>query len=164
MVGWAGWPVGRVRRAYMVREVEAERDHRTSQAAASPPHPIDPHRPRQIDEKAVQTPFAEGRAVTLTFPAASAPERVVFVLKELSPEKWINNGSQFLAQLKPPELGHLLEKVLSIEGGSDHWSLLNRFNLAVELLEPMDAAGGWWWGFGGVFEGRSGVGSMHGKC
>jgi hypothetical protein len=69
-----------------------------------------------VDAKAVQTPFVDGRTVSLRFPADRAPERVVFVLKELSPENWINNGSQFTAQIKPPDAGKLLEKVLSLEG------------------------------------------------
>ncbi|KAI8469254.1 MAG: glutathione synthetase ATP-binding domain-like protein [Monoraphidium minutum] len=95
----------------------------------------------RVDAKAVQTPFAGGRTVTLRFPADAAPERVVFVLKETEPENWISNGSQFTAQLKAPDLSNLLEKVLSVEGDAGHWSLLNRFNLAVELLDGLDTAG-----------------------
>ncbi|KIY94821.1 R1 protein, alpha-glucan water dikinase [Monoraphidium neglectum] len=83
---------------------------------AAPPDEFLPPGTNRVDAKAVQTPFVDGRTVSLRFPADRAPERVVFVLKELSPENWINNGSQFTAQIKPPDAGKLLEKVLSLEG------------------------------------------------
>jgi hypothetical protein len=136
----AGWPAGRLPSA----------NPNPSPHPRPPPHPLTPSPlPPKVDDKAVQTPFADGRAVTLTFPAASAPERVVFVLKETSPEAWINNGSQFTAQLKPPDLSALVGRVLAVEGSADHWSLLNRFNMAVELLEAFDTAGGRAGGGGG---------------
>lgn len=53
----------------------------------------------QVDEKAVQTRFQDGRYVRIFFPTAAAPERIVFVLKELNPENWINNGSCFSVQV-----------------------------------------------------------------
>jgi hypothetical protein len=53
----------------------------------------------QVDDKAVQTHFRDGRSVWLHFPAHQAPERIVFVLKELSPENWINNGSCYSVQV-----------------------------------------------------------------
>lgn len=53
----------------------------------------------QIDDKAVQTPFEGGRMVRLHFSKQDAPERIVFVLKELQPENWINNGSCYSVQV-----------------------------------------------------------------
>jgi hypothetical protein len=53
----------------------------------------------QVDDKAVQTHFQGGRFINLHFPADIAPERVVFVLKELQPENWINNGSCYSVQV-----------------------------------------------------------------
>lgn len=35
----------------------------------------------------------------LSFSKADAPERIVFVLKELDPENWINNGSCYSVQV-----------------------------------------------------------------
>lgn len=38
--------------------------------------------------------------VRLSFSKADAPERIVFVLKELQPENWINNGSCYSVQVR----------------------------------------------------------------
>lgn len=54
----------------------------------------------QVDEKAVQTPFEQNRVVRLSFSKADAPEKIVFVLKELQPEAWINNGSCYSVQVQ----------------------------------------------------------------
>lgn len=54
----------------------------------------------QVDDKAVQTQFADGRHVALRFPASQAPERIVFVLKETQPENWINNGNCYAVQVR----------------------------------------------------------------
>jgi hypothetical protein len=48
----------------------------------------------------VQTPFEGNRVVRLSFSKADAPERIVFVLKELQPENWINNGSCYSVQVR----------------------------------------------------------------
>jgi hypothetical protein len=48
----------------------------------------------------VQTPFEGNRVVRLSFSKADAPERIVFVLKELDPENWINNGSCYSVQVR----------------------------------------------------------------
>lgn len=47
----------------------------------------------------MQTPFEGNRLVRLSFSKADAPERIVFVLKELDPEAWINNGSCYSVQV-----------------------------------------------------------------
>lgn len=52
-----------------------------------------------MDDKAVQTPFDQGRRVVLHFSPEDCPERIVFVIKELSPEQWINNGSCYSVQV-----------------------------------------------------------------
>jgi hypothetical protein len=54
----------------------------------------------QVDDKAVQTPFEQNRVVRLSFSKADAPEKIVFVLKELQPENWINNGSCYSVQVR----------------------------------------------------------------
>ena len=54
----------------------------------------------QVDDKAVQTSFDGGRIVRLSFSKADAPERIVFVLKELQPEAWLNNGSCYGVQVR----------------------------------------------------------------
>ncbi|KAF8071284.1 R1 [Scenedesmus sp. PABB004] len=100
-----------------------------------------PEGTNKVDDKAVQTPFRDGRSVSLVFPSALAPERIVFVLKELQPENWINNGSCYSAQLKPPGLDKLVNRVLGCEGESGHWSLKDRFVLANDVLDGFAAGG-----------------------
>jgi alpha-glucan,water dikinase len=95
----------------------------------------------KVDEKAVQTRFQDGRYVRIFFPTAAAPERIVFVLKELNPENWINNGSCYSVQLKPPSLNKLTDRVLSCEGSAEHWSLKDRFVLVNDVLDGLAAAG-----------------------
>jgi hypothetical protein len=59
-----------------------------------------PPPPPQADDKACQTRFEGGRRIVLQFSGEECPERIVFVLKELSPENWINNGSSFNIQVR----------------------------------------------------------------
>ncbi len=68
--------------------------------------------------------------------------RVVFVLKETSPENWLNSGAgDFVAQLKPPDLSDIVDKVVDMEANASHWSLFNRFCMANDVLDAADAAG-----------------------
>ena len=96
----------------------------------------------QIDDKAVQTPFDGSGRVHISFPAKACPSRVVFVLKETEPEAWLNSGAgDFVAQLKPPDLTDLVDKVIQAESTYTHWSLFNRFCMANDILDAADAAG-----------------------
>ena len=45
---------------------------------------------------------------------AACPKRVVFVLKETEPERWISNGGDFYAYLKPPGVDEVVEKVCDL--------------------------------------------------
>ena len=68
--------------------------------------------------------------------------RLVFVLKETDPERWVSNGStDFAVQLKAPDFLDVAGKALEAEGSSSHWSLFDRFCLAIELLDAADSAG-----------------------
>jgi hypothetical protein len=68
--------------------------------------------------------------------------RVVFVLKETSPEKWISNGAtDFAIQLKPPDFSDVSGKVLEAESSYSNWSLFDRFCLANEVLDASDSSG-----------------------
>lgn len=70
------------------------------------------------------------------------PCRIVFVIKELSPERWVNNGGgDFAMQLKAPNFSDVADKALQAEGKYTHWSLFDRFCLANELLDASDSAG-----------------------
>ena len=72
----------------------------------------------------------------------SRPCRVVFALKETDPEQWLHSGGgDFVATLKPPDVGDLTDKIIAAEATYTHWSLFNRFCLANELLDAADAAG-----------------------
>ncbi|KAK9807043.1 hypothetical protein WJX72_011773 [[Myrmecia] bisecta] len=95
-----------------------------------------------IDDKAVQTPIPEGQPLVISFPEDSCPNRVVFVLKETQPEAWINNGGcDFAAQLKPPGVRDVIDKVIAAEATYSNWGLHNRFVLANEILDAAEAAG-----------------------
>lgn len=64
------------------------------------------------------------------------------MLKETQPENWLNSGAgDFVAQLKPPDLANLVDKVVSAESTYTHWSLFNRFCMANDILDAADAAG-----------------------
>ncbi len=90
----------------------------------------------------MQTPFDGSGRVRISFPAKACPSRVVFVLKETEPEAWLNSGAgDFVAQLKPPDLTDLVDKVIEAESTYTHWSLFNRFCMANDILDAADAAG-----------------------
>lgn len=89
----------------------------------------------------MQSPFLEGRSVLLSFPSHLAPERIVFVLREMEPEAWINNGSCYTIQLRAPGLEKILASVLTAEASAEHWTLKDRFVLANETLDGFVAAG-----------------------
>jgi alpha-glucan,water dikinase len=97
---------------------------------------------------AAQTPFAlspdgSHATVELRFSADEAPARLVFVLRlETSGgERWVNNGGPgFSAQLKAPSVANLASKAVSAEATAGHWTLLDRFRLATELLAASGAA------------------------
>eukprot|EP00882_Tetradesmus_deserticola_P000936 GHRQ01001016.1.p1 GENE.GHRQ01001016.1~~GHRQ01001016.1.p1 ORF type:complete len:749 (+),score=345.34 GHRQ01001016.1:55-2301(+) len=107
----------------------------------APPQEQLPEGSTKVDDKAVQTHFKDGRSVWLHFPNQHAPERIVFVLKELSPENWINNGSCYSVQLKPPGIDKLISRVLDCEGDATHWSLKDRLVLVNDVLDGFAAAG-----------------------
>lgn len=57
----------------------------------------------QAGEGALQSPFRDGKSVSITFPEGTCPGKVMFVLKE--GDRWINNrGHDFAAHLKPRTL------------------------------------------------------------
>jgi hypothetical protein len=41
----------------------------------------------------------------------SCPNRIVWVLRESEPERWISNGGDFVAYLKPPGVDDIISKV-----------------------------------------------------
>ncbi|KAF6251713.1 hypothetical protein COO60DRAFT_593515 [Scenedesmus sp. NREL 46B-D3] len=107
----------------------------------APPQEQLPEGSTKVDDKAVQTHFKDGRSVWLHFPNQHAPERIVFVLKELSPENWINNGSCYSVQLQPPGIDKLIGRVLDCEADATHWSLKDRLVLVNDVLDGFAAAG-----------------------
>ena len=68
----------------------------------APPQGLWPPGTAPAGDKAVETPFAAGRSLTISFPEAAAPAKLVFVLRE--GERWINSGGggDFAVYLKPP--------------------------------------------------------------
>lgn len=88
----------------------------------------------------VLSPLGASGEVVISFPEASCPSKVVFVLRE--GEKWMNNGGgDFAAYLKPPGVDEIVQKVITAETEHDRWSLFNRFVLATQLLDAALAAG-----------------------
>lgn len=64
------------------------------------------------------------------------------MLKQTQPEKWINNGgTDFSVQIKPPSAEDLVAKVVNAEATYTHWSLFNRFCMALEVLDAADSVG-----------------------
>lgn len=108
-----------------------------------PPESAWPQNTNKVDDKAVQSRFQDGRSVKITFSEANCPSRVVFVLKELEPENWLNNnGPGYAVQLKAPDLSSVVNKVIAAESEYTHWSLFNRFILLNEITDAAEAAGG----------------------
>ena len=74
--------------------------------------------------------------------AVPAWRRLVFVLKQTQPEKWVNNGgADFAVQIKPPSAEDIVAKVVNAEATYTHWSLFNRFCMALEVLDAADSVG-----------------------
>jgi hypothetical protein len=70
------------------------------------------------DAKAVQSPFVDGTTVSLTIPEAVCPNTIVFVLKELEPENWVNCGGQhFTIVIRQPSASAIADKVQEQERG-----------------------------------------------
>lgn len=97
-----------------------------------------------VDDKAVQTPLGQdgGTCMTLNLQQASCPSTLVFVIKELDPERWINGGgSHFTVVLKQPDTDSITSKVITAESTYSNWSLFNRLCLVNEVLDAASLAG-----------------------
>ncbi|KAK9862996.1 hypothetical protein WJX84_004122 [Apatococcus fuscideae] len=106
-----------------------------------PGKPSWPANTTQVDDKAVQTRF-DNHQIRIEFDDEHCPSRVVFVLKQTEPEKWLNNGGcDFAVMLRPPGVDDVMSKVLTAESEYTHWGLVPRFMLANETLDAADAAG-----------------------
>eukprot|EP00854_Cymbomonas_tetramitiformis_P001462 gene1462-2085_t len=98
-----------------------------------PDEAIRPSGTNQVDDKAVQTPL--GDMLTINIPKDVAPRSMVFVLKEIEPEeKWHNNGSSFIVNIKPPNAEDIVKKALDAEVNWGSYTLMARFTLALENL------------------------------
>ena len=65
------------------------------------------------------------------------------MLKQTQPEKWVNNGgADFAVQIKAPSAEDIVAKVVNAEATYTHWSLFNRFCMALEVLDAADSVGG----------------------
>ena len=97
----------------------------------------------QVDEKAVQTPLAEGGKVVISFPSDTCPTKVVLVVK--LGEEWLRGD--LTIYLKPPGVDDVIAKVIAAETTYDRWSLFDRVNLANGLVDAAIAAGPYGMGF-----------------
>ena len=102
-----------------------------------PPNEAWPNNTTQMDDKAVQTPFQDGRVV-INFPPGSAPNRLVFVIT--NGDKWLNKGGagDFTVALAPPSLKATLDDIIDSEQNS---SLFQRYQKVLSLAGEMALAG-----------------------
>ena len=64
------------------------------------------------------------------------------MLKRTQEEAWVNNGGgDFSVNILPPSAESIVGKVVNAEATYTHWSLFNRFCLALELLDGADSVG-----------------------
>jgi len=93
-----------------------------------------PEGTNQQDDKAVQTSF-HNNPMRIRIPKEGAPGRLVFVLKVVDPEeKWHNNGNCFNINVKAPSTSDIFDKALDAEGNWSTYTLMARYQLAMELL------------------------------
>eukprot|EP00899_Mesostigma_viride_P013200 jgi/Mesvir1/21881/Mv01950-RA.1 len=99
---------------------------------------------KQMDEKAVQTPFQQEGGlwkIKLVFPEKVAPKKVVFVLK-VTDSYWINaGGGDFAAKIVPAGSNELLDKIIEAETTWGNFSLFGRFQLARDFSYDAEQAG-----------------------
>ena len=95
------------------------------------------------DGKAVQTPFDESGTVEIELPSSAdtLPTSLVFVIKELEPERWISGSGQFTLILKQPDASSIAKKIITAESEYSNWSLFNRLCLSLEVLDAASLSG-----------------------
>jgi alpha-glucan, water dikinase len=110
-----------------------------------------------FQERAAQTPFvsdSESTRLQLIFDLQTAPSGIVFVLKQLDPERWLTDrGGNFLvpllevrdtaAALTDAHLTRIADEIIEREMSGNSWTLMHRFNLCYDLLDGVrkDAEG-----------------------
>ena len=99
----------------------------------------------QVGDKAVQSPFAAGGSLSIRFPAEAAPSALSFVLKQ--GEQWTNlNGADFRVPVADAARGgsaraaDALAKVCEAEGSWSHFTLFQRFCMALQLAPGAESA------------------------
>mmetsp|Transcript_22316 Transcript_22316/g.61890 ORF Transcript_22316/g.61890 Transcript_22316/m.61890 type:complete len:1108 (+) Transcript_22316:271-3594(+) len=101
-----------------------------------PPNAAWPNSTTQMDDKAVQTPFQDGRIV-IHFPADEVPGRVVFVLTDGT--NWRNKGAaDFSVALAAPSLKSTVDGIIASEQSS---CLFQRYQKALSLTGEMALVG-----------------------
>jgi hypothetical protein len=94
------------------------------------------------DASSVGEPGGPRPRLTLTFPDAAVPSRLVWVLHAPGADAWVREqGTDFTALLRPPTLGDVVSGVLGAEGSATHWSLLHRLQRALEVMDTAAGAG-----------------------
>lgn len=91
----------------------------------------------QIDDKAVQSPFKDGKMV-IKVPEKDAPDALAFVVKCDEPEEWFNGpGGDFWMDFKPMDPGAIGKMIINREVESTHWSILERMRLVNENIKAV---------------------------
>lgn len=82
--------------------------------------------------------------VTLVFPEALCPDRIVFVVHQRDHDTWVrDHGANFSLQLRSSCLSDVVEGVMAAESSYEHWGLLHRLQRVLEVLDNAEAAGEW---------------------
>jgi len=103
----------------------------------APPDAYLPENTKKIDDKAVQSPFKDGK---LIFKVADkdAPDALAFVVKCEDPEEWFNGpGGDFWVDFKPMDPGAIGKLIIARETESTHWSILERMRLVNENIKAV---------------------------
>jgi alpha-glucan,water dikinase len=103
------------------------------------------------EEHTVQTPFAlrDGlNQLRLEISEAEAPMGLQFVLKQVEPNRWLNDrGGNFFVPVRidyenkacaaSPELADIADRIIKAEMSRNSWTLMHRFNLCHDLLDEV---------------------------
>jgi alpha-glucan,water dikinase len=116
-----------------------------------PPPSLRPPGTVVSEEHTAQTPFSSSDGLSrlcLEIPEAEAPMGLQFVLKQVEPNRWLNDrGGNFFVPIRidyekkacaaSPELADIASQIIQAEMSRNSWTLMHRFNLCHELLEPV---------------------------
>jgi alpha-glucan,water dikinase len=114
-----------------------------------PPQSMHPAGTVISDAHTAETPFTTHDGLNhlrIEIPEAEAPMGLQFVLKQVGPNRWLNDrGGNFFVPLRidyenkacaaSPKLEDIAGQIIQAETGTGSWTLMHRFNLCHDLLD-----------------------------